>query len=293
VISGILPVDKPSGWTSHDVVARIRRMAGQKQVGHAGTLDPLATGVLVIVLGEATKLSSYLMESEKVYQADIVLGATTATDDAETPPTPRMDTSHLSDGVLRRAARTFVGEIDQIPPSYAAVRHRGEKLYTLARRGEEVHPEPRRVTVHAIDLLGWEPPLLRLQVRCGAGTYIRSLARDIGALLEVGGYLGALRRVASGRFTVECCARLDDLSGAAAITEHLYPPDHAVLDWPVAILDGETVRRVRNGQQVSWAVDSDSMPRIRLHDDSGTLIGLGSYDRGLIKPFRVFSQHTD
>jgi tRNA pseudouridine55 synthase len=286
VISGILPVDKPAGWTSHDVVARIRRLAGQKAVGHAGTLDPLATGVLLVALGNATKLSSYLMESSKAYLACVVLGATTVTDDAEAPLERSASIAHISRADIDRCLATFVGDLDQVPPRYAAVRHGGQKLYQLARKGVEVQPEPRRIHIERIDPLSWRPPRLTVRVTCGAGTYIRSLARDIGARLGVGGYLHALRRTASGSFSVDGCVPLHALQSRDDVLTALAPPDRALLGWPAAVLDDADVERVQHGMALSFDVAAQG--NLRVYDAEGRLMALAGTAGGVLRPFRVF-----
>lgn len=286
MISGILPVDKPAGLTSHDVVARLRRVTSQRQVGHAGTLDPLATGVLILVLGSATRLSSYLMHAQKVYCAEIVLGVTTVTDDAEAPLARLEDTSHLVETDIVASLTRLVGAIDQVPPAYAAIKRGGQKLYELARRGVDVEPAPRRVTIEAIDFLAWEAPRLRVRVRCASGTYVRALARDIGASLRVGGYLHALRRVASGSFTTREAAPLSQLSDASAVAGSLYPLDRAVLDLPAAALDADETRRIRSGQAVGLGVSGSGT--IRLYGPSGSLIALGECRGTMVRPIRVF-----
>ena len=251
MISGILPVDKPVGWTSHDVVARIRRLAGQKQVGHAGTLDPLATGVLLVVMGDATRLSSYLMESVKIYCAEVVLGVRTVTDDAEAPILEQRDVSTLDRDQVEACLPTFTGELDQVPPAYAAVRHGGEKLYALARKGVTVQPEPRRVVVHSIDLVSWRSPRARLRIQCGPGTYVRSLARDIGDTLGVGGYLHALRRTASGHFNVDQCATMATLSSEPRLEPYVQPLDRAVVNLPAVVLTADQVVQARMGRPIA------------------------------------------
>jgi tRNA pseudouridine55 synthase len=294
VISGILPVDKPLGWTSHDVVARVRRLAGQRQVGHAGTLDPLATGVLLLVLGDATRLSSYLMDSAKTYRADVVLGATTVTDDAEAPLLPRgggrmAEVSDIDRSAIDRCVRGFVGRVDQVPPAYAAARHGGEKLYALARKGVAVEPEARGVIIHSAEVESWEPPRLRLRIRCGPGTYIRALARDIGNSLGVGAYLHALRRTASGDFSVHDCWRLEAAEGDRPdpIAGAVLPAEYAVLTLPAVLLSAEEERAVRVGRPV--AVAGPHVGEVRLYGTSGTLIALGRQAEGRIRPFRVFA----
>lgn len=288
MITGVLAVDKSPGWTSHDVVARVRRVAGQRQVGHAGTLDPLATGVLLLVLGGATRMSGYLMESTKIYCAEVVLGARTATDDAEAPLLDSADTRHLDRAAVEACLRRFTGEISQVPPAYAAVRVKGERLYKLARRGMAPAPAPRMVNVYSIDLQEWAPPRLRIRVACGPGTYIRALARDLGDALGVGGYLHALRRVASGLFTLADCQSIDVLSDPGAVRAAVMPPDVAVLDWPAAILTVPEERAVRSGRPVS-VEGPGNREQLRLYDGRGRLVALGERRAGLVKPFRVFS----
>lgn len=286
MIDGILPIDKPAGWTSHDVVARVRRVAGQRQVGHAGTLDPLATGVLVLVLGSATRLSSYLTHTEKVYCAEVVLGATTVTDDAEAPLEHYQDAAHLVETDITEALARLVGQIDQVPPAYAAIKRGGRKLYELARQGIDVEPVPRRVTIDTIDLLAWHPPRLRLRIRCASGTYIRALARDIGTSLGVGGYLHALRRVASGSFNTLDAVTLPRLRDVASVAAAAYPLDRAILDLPAATLDPDETRRIRNGQAVTLGVAGSGT--IRLYGTAGKLIALGECRGTTVRPIRVF-----
>lgn len=295
MFSGILPVDKPAGWTSHDVVARVRRLLGQRQIGHAGTLDPLATGVLVLLLGKATRLSSYLTASTKEYCADVVLGATTVTDDAEAPLQAQAESSGVSRSDLERCLSGFVGRIEQRPPAYAAVRQGGEKLYVLARKGVAVDPPARQVSIHAVEIEDWIAPHLHLRVQCEAGTYIRSIARDIGAALGVGGYLHALRRISSGRLTLQDCASLEDLTDASLVRQHLLPLDVAVLDLPALVLARPEAEAVQMGQPVRLGSVSPHPPtpisdtEVRVYGDWGTLIGLARVSGGMIKPFRVFS----
>lgn len=291
MLSGILPVDKPLGWTSHDVVARVRRLVGQKAVGHAGTLDPLATGLLLVVLGEATKLSSSLMEGEKIYRVEVVLGATTVTDDAEAPLATRAPLPPLSLAQIEACLQRLVGTIAQTPPRYAAVKRGGQTLYSLARRGIEVEPEPRQVTIRAIELEGWEVPRLSLRVTCAPGTYIRSLARDIGACLGVGGYVHALRRVASGSFSVAQAAPLATLQTRPEVIQALEPPDRAVVHLPAAVLTTEQARQVRHGAAVP--VGGNAANTVRLYGPDGQFLALAeARDQGL-KPFRVFATEGD
>lgn len=288
MITGILPVDKPLGWTSHDVVARVRRLSGQKAVGHAGTLDPLATGVLVLVLGKATRLSDDLMGTTKVYCAEVVLGATTATDDAEGEVAARAPIGDLSradtDAVLQR----FVGEIAQVPPMYAAVRKGGERLYVLARRGETVEREPRRVTIYSIEIIAWQPPRLRLRVRCSPGTYIRSLARDIGEALGTGGYLHALRRTRSGTIGISETAPVGALGDREDVERALLPPDRAVAGRPALLLTASEEAHILNGRAIDAGIRADGS--VRLYGATGELVALGRAVAGRIEPYRVFGE---
>lgn len=202
-MSGLLVVDKPLGWSSMDVVRKVRDAAGFVKTGHGGTLDPLATGVVICCIGSATRAVESLMGMPKVYDTRIDLSAFTKTDDAEAEreevdvPTPP------SEGQVRAALDAFVGEIEQVPPLYSAVHVDGKRAYKLARKGEEVELEARTVRIDAIDILAYDYPHLRVEVRCGKGVYVRSLARDLGKALGTGGYLSGLRRTAVGPYTVE------------------------------------------------------------------------------------------
>jgi len=287
LISGILPVDKPLGWTSHDVVARVRKLTGQRQVGHAGTLDPLATGVLLVMLGQATRLSSYLMAAPKAYCAEVVLGAFTATDDAEAPAQDVTAVTCLTRTDIERCLLSFLGSIRQTPPAYAAVRQGGEKLYALARKGVPVEPVSRQVEVHGIHVQAWSPPRLMLGIECGSGTYIRSMARDLGAALGVGGYLHGLRRVASGTFHAKACYTLPELESAASIEECLEPLDRAVLELPAAVLHAVDAQRVQHGLSILAERQTDGL--VRLYRTEGTLLALGEATGRQIKPVRVFT----
>lgn len=287
MITGILPVDKPLGWTSHDVVARVRRVAGQKAVGHAGTLDPLATGVLILVLGRATRLSDELMGTTKIYCAEVVLGAATATDDAEGEMIRHASTEGLSREAIEAAVGRFIGAIEQVPPRYAAVRKGGERLYVLARRGETVEREPRRVSIERIEVLSWEPPRLRLRVVCGTGTYIRSLARDIGEVLGTGGYLHALRRTHSGTIGLGETVPLEGLQEREDVERALLPPERAVIGRPALVLTSAEEAWIVTGRPIEY--EGVAQGSVRLYGSSGDLVALGRADAGRIEPYKVFS----
>ena len=201
--SGLVVVDKPAGMTSHDVVARVRRLAGTRKVGHAGTLDPMATGVLVLGLNRATRLLGHLMLTEKAYDATIRLGVATTTDDAEGEVLATAPTDGLDEASIRGVLAGFVGEIDQVPTAVSAIKVDGVRAYQRVRDGEQVELEPRRVTIHELTVHDVSGPDVRITVRCSSGTYIRAIARDAGAALGVGGHLTALRRTAVGEFGLD------------------------------------------------------------------------------------------
>jgi tRNA pseudouridine55 synthase len=200
----VLLIDKPFDWTSFDVVRKLRRLVRTKKVGHAGTLDPLATGLLILCTGKLTKSINDYMAQEKEYTGTMVLGASTPTYDLESEPQPQKDPSFLTpDAVMEKIAKDYTGEIMQIPPIHSAIKVNGKRVYELARKGKEVKLEPRRVMIGAFEITGFRLPVLDFRVVCSTGTYIRSLANDLGASLGCGGYLGSLRRTRIGEFRVE------------------------------------------------------------------------------------------
>ncbi len=216
-VDGFAVIDKPAGWTSHDVVARCRKVFGQKRVGHAGTLDPDATGVLLVGLGRATRLLKFVGDLEKAYVGEIVLGVATTTLDASGEVTGTWDMSSATVDDVRAAAARFVGDIDQIPPMVSAVQVGGQRLHALARKGVELERAPRPVTVHSFDVFGEpEPGVFAVDVVCSTGTYIRTLAADMGEALGGGAYLRNLRRRAIGSFAVDDAVPLDALTTDAA-----------------------------------------------------------------------------
>ncbi len=210
----VLPIDKPKGWTSFDVIRKLRRLLGVRKVGHAGTLDPMATGLLIVLVGQATKLMQRFMQLPKEYTGTLRLGETTPTYDAESDVVERRDISHLSDADLDTARRSFLGTIRQQTPSYSAVRVGGERLYRKARRGEEVNPPFREVEISHFELTSREGPDVSFVVRCSKGTYIRSLAHEFGQVLGVGAHLVALRRTAIGDYSVDDAWTIDQLREA-------------------------------------------------------------------------------
>ena len=296
---GILVVDKPAGPTSFAVVERVRRATGAAKAGHTGTLDPAATGVLAVCLDDAVKLQHWIMEGDKAYEALVLLGAATDTEDAEGRVTARGDPSGLTFEKVAAALLAFVGEIEQVPPMFSAVRVAGKRLHESARAGKEVERAPRRVVVHALDLLGFEPAedglaRARIAVRCGKGTYVRTLASALGQSLGVPAHLGALRRTASGPFSIDGALPLDEverLAGAApaALAARLVSPADALRAFPVVQVAPEEVRALAQGK---------TLPReapgalCRALDAQGALVAVvaPAEGGGALKPVRVFVQ---
>ncbi len=222
-VVGFLNIDKPSGWTSHDVVAKLRRVTRVRRIGHAGTLDPLATGVLVMCIGVATRLSDYLMDGDKRYRATLHLGIETSTWDGEGEVIAERDSTAVTRENLAAACAGFVGEITQTPPAYSAIKRNGQPMYRLARRGREVELPPRHVTITEITILSFEPPLTTIDVACSKGTYVRSLVHDVGVTLGCGAFLSALRRLRSGPFVIEEAMPLPEIT-SENWREHVVAP---------------------------------------------------------------------
>ncbi|GIV84311.1 MAG: tRNA pseudouridine synthase B [Candidatus Roseilinea sp.] len=267
-MDGLLIVDKPRGMSSHDVVARARRLLREKRIGHAGTLDPLATGVLVLCVGQATRLSEYLLGEDKSYEGVIRLGQRTTTDDAAGEVVEARPVPPITPERLRQLEAQFTGAIAQIPPQFSAIQKGGQRAYALARQGRPVELEPRPVTVYALQLMPHdgagtaEIGHLRIVVRCSAGTYIRALARDIGEALGCGGHLIALRRTQVGRFTLADAVTLERIEAAAgegSAAALLLPMDRAVAEWPAAYLSDEDARRLQRGQAITPTRGGDTM----------------------------------
>ncbi|NJN79625.1 MAG: tRNA pseudouridine(55) synthase TruB [Anaerolineales bacterium] len=276
-ISGALVVDKPVGMTSHDVVQAIRNGTGLRRAGHTGTLDPRASGVLVILVGPAVRLSEYVSASDKRYQAIIRLGGTTDTFDGEGKFTPSKDPLNVTEAEFEEALKTFVGEIEQTPPPYSAVKVQGRKAYEMARKGEEVELEPRKILVHHLEVLEWTPPEVVIDVHCSSGTYVRSLANDLGQKLGCGAYLVGLRRTKSGRFTLRDATPLRKLQEAFTAGnwyQYLIPAAEALGDWPSVELNPDEVEGVRHGHRVK-AKEADTVnEKVRGISTQGELVAL-------------------
>ena len=276
-ISGALVIDKPVGMTSHDVVQAIRNGTGLRRAGHTGTLDPRASGVLVILVGPAVRLSEYVSASDKRYQAIIRLGGTTDTYDAEGKFTPTKDPSKVTEAEFEEALKTFVGEIEQTPPPYSAVKVQGRKAYEMARKGEEVELEPRTITVHHLEVLEWTPPEVVIDVHCSSGTYVRSLANDLGKKLECGAYLVGLRRTKSGKFTLRDAVPLRKLQEAFTAGnwyQYLIPAAEALGDWYAVELSPDEVEAIRHGHRVKVKPADAAQEKVRGVSTQGELVAL-------------------
>lgn len=297
VVSGVLVVDKPVGLTSHDVVQIIRRGTSIRRAGHTGTLDPRASGVLVILIGPAVRLSEYVSASDKRYQATIRLGVSTDTYDAEgeyvEPIRPTISVRDITEDQFQDALMQFVGEIKQVPPPYSAVKVQGRKAYEIARNGEEVVLEPRTINVYSLDLLEWSPPEAVVDVFCSSGTYVRSLANDLGKALGCGAHLIGLRRTKSGRFTLRDAVplrRLQEAFTAGNWYKYLIPAAEALGDWPMIELDPDQVELVRHGHRVPAELGSNGWARGV--SEAGDLVALMEVDATTNEwqPRKVFFQ---
>ena len=278
--AGVMNIDKPAGATSFSVVAHLRKVTSARRVGHAGTLDPLATGVLPILFEAATRLSEFALKLPKTYEANVHLGFRTATDDAEGEPEPVAPADGVAEEDVRRALGRFVGRIEQEPPAFSAVKVDGQRSYKRARHGDLTRPAARLVEIHAAELLDFQPgerPVARVRVTCGSGTYLRSLARDLGEALGVGGYLGQLTRTAYGGLRVEDAVAPDVLIDLDAVQRHLLPAEAVLPEMQPVRLTAEQEAQVRLGRPVRVLPEPRPGP-LRAHDDRGRLVALGHTD---------------
>ena len=283
MIDGALLLDKPLGLSSNAALQAAKRALGAKKAGHAGTLDPLASGLLLVLFGEATKFAGPLLDADKEYLATLKLGVRTSTGDAEgtvLEERPVEVTPAQLDSVLGR----FRGSIQQVPPMHSALKRDGVPLYKLARKGESVERAGRQVEIRSLELLGFAPPLVELRVRCSKGTYIRSLAEDIGAALGSGAHLGALRRTAAGGFRIDEAVTLDELGAAAR--ERLLPLASLLAGFPATQLDAASEARLRNGQPLQISGLREGL--CALYRADGAVIGLArAHADGILKAVRL------
>ena len=294
MIDGVFNIDKSAGMTSHDVVGKVRRIVGQKRVGHAGTLDPDATGVLLVCVGHATRLADLLAEQGKRYRATLSLGTTTSTEDASGLVLSEADASHVTHDQLAAIIPSFVGNILQTPPMVSALHHHGQRLYDLARQGIEVEREARTIHIDSIDLLNFIPGTRAqalLDVVCGKGTYIRTLCADLGARLGVGGHMASLRRTAVGSFLTDTpsSVTLEQLA-ENGIDNYLVSPSNAVAFLPQRQVTGDELSDLDNGKQLVAPPKSSPGALMRLVGAEGTLLGLGRVTQNgtMIQPEKVF-----
>jgi tRNA pseudouridine55 synthase len=285
--NGLLVIDKPPGITSRAAVDRAAGWFPRKaRIGHAGTLDPLATGVLVLCVGTATRLTEYVQRMPKIYRAGIVLGAASDTDDADGTITPTPNAALPERTKLEQELAAFVGNIEQVPPAFSAAKVAGRRAYSLARKGEDVCLAPRTVRIDRIDVADFAYPRLEIVVHCGKGTYIRSLARDLGRALGCGGYISSLRRLAIGAFTETSAISLD--TEAALAREHLLPTWRAVQNCPPIRLSDEELTKLRQGQRIPRPFGAyDNVGAIAVADNAGRTVAVIEVVEQWARPIKV------
>ncbi|GAB7054028.1 MULTISPECIES: tRNA pseudouridine(55) synthase TruB [Paenibacillus] len=308
-LEGILPIWKPKGFTSHDVVAKVRRIIRIKRIGHTGTLDPQVTGVLPLCIGRATRLVEYVQEMPKAYEAVLRLGLCTDTQDMSGQVLQRLENpgGRVTPQQVTETIAQFVGTMEQVPPMYSAVKVEGKRLYELARQGVEIERKARTVTIYSIEVLktDWsgEFPEVRFRVKCSKGTYIRTLCADIGAALGIPAVMGELVRTSSGNIGPEQCLTLEqveELHERGALSDKLIPMEHVLSCLPSVRLDDESARRALSGQKIRlepahWPQtdnsQADSGKPIAGFSGEGRLIGIFEWDprRGLLLPNKIFS----
>ncbi len=288
-MNGILLIDKPSGWTSSDVVAKLRGVLHEKRIGHAGTLDPMATGLLVLFVGRATRACSFAEADDKEYHAGLRLGLTTDTQDVTGRTLRESDASFIAEETLREALAGFEGEIGQIPPMYSAIKQNGKKLYEIARRGGEVERKPRPITVYRLALTGRDGEDWLLDIECSKGTYVRTLCHDIGESLGCGGCMSALRRVRAGAFSVQEAHTLPEVIAAVAegrAEELLLPLDGLFAAHPALSVGAEAERRIRCGNDAALPDTPDGVWRV--YGESGNFLALCRTEAGALKTIKSF-----
>ena len=285
--AGVLPVDKPVGPTSHDMVARARRSLNERRVGHTGTLDPFASGLLLLCVGKATRISEFLTGLDKSYDAVALLGVATDTEDLRGEAVSRSEGwKALPRTAVEEALASFSGDIQQVPPQFSAKKVKGEAMHRRARRGERVELEARPVHIHALELTGLELPEVRFRVRCSSGTYVRSLARDLGAVLGVGAHLTALRRTAVGGFGVDDALAPEALDDGARVDSAWISPLAALAHLPRVNVDAAAAGELRHGRAVALSAAVDA-PAVAVALE-GELVAVGQVSGSVLKPRKVF-----
>lgn len=293
-LDGVLVIDKAKGPTSHDVVASLRRILQLRRIGHCGTLDPLASGVLVMCLGRYTRLNKWLSNVDKDYEATICLGATSETGDAQGPI--RQESGFVTPVIddITNQLQDFCGEIDQVPPAYSAVKVGGVRSYKRARRGEDVELQARRIKIHSIELLRYNFPQLLVRISCSSGTYIRSLAADLGSALGTGAYLADLRRLRVGCLGLDMALTLDEVVDHTltdSLDEVLAHPKQALNGLAKVELSADKLIDFTHGKSVEHPLISGGEDRdCAVFDSGATLFGIAKWEKGLLRPFCVLQQ---
>ena len=283
-MNGIVIVDKPQGWTSQDVTARLRRVFNTRRIGHGGTLDPMATGVLPVFVGRATRSVEFFEHAEKTYETVLRLGLTTDTEDISGTVLSEQD-AFVTGEQLEAVLQKFRGEIMQVPPMYSALKINGQKLVDLARKGREVERQPRPITIHELTLLGMEADGIHLRVRCSKGTYIRTLCKDIGEALGCGGCMAALRRVTAGEYTIEESVPLQTLLETEDPEQYLRPVDSMFRNYPAVTLTEKQELRCRNGNSFSIQLEDGTY---RAYGKDGEFLMLAKVDGGVMSTIKSF-----
>ncbi len=283
-MNGIVIIDKPQDWTSQDVVSKLRGVLHTKRIGHGGTLDPMATGVLPVFVGRGTRAVEFFEHAEKTYEATLRLGLTTDTEDITGTVLTQQD-AFVTGSMLEEVLSRFRGEILQVPPMYSALKVNGQKLYDLARKGREVERQPRPVTIHELTLLGMEAQGIRLRIRCSKGTYIRTLCKDIGEALGCGGCMAALRRVQAGEYTIDEAVPLAALIASDDPEQFLRPVDTVFRNYPGVKLTPKQELRCRNGNRFSVSLEDGTY---RAYGQNGEFLMLAKVDSGVMSTVKSF-----
>ncbi len=291
---GFLNVNKPRGKTSFSIVAQVRKLTGEKRVGHAGTLDPLATGVLPICIGQAARLVEYISDFNKTYRAEIELGITTDTYDAEGKILQKVDANYVTRQMVEEVLGSFRGEIIQETPAFSAVKYHGKPSYALTRKGIKVTPKTRLARIERIEIVDWRPSLVTLEIDCGKGTYIRSIANDLGRKLGCGAYLKNLVRLRYGVFNIVDALTIEQVEEACQIgfwQQLLYPMDSVLSIFPSAVIGEDTERTLCNGNAISLK-DCQSNTLCRVYNYCGNLVAVVRFEpeRNLWQPEKVFGK---
>lgn len=291
-VNGILLLDKPAGMTSNAALQAVKKLYAARKAGHTGSLDPLATGLLPLCFGEATKVSGFLLDADKDYQVLCRFGERTSTGDAEGEVIEQRPVDNISEQQLRTVLDEFLGDIEQIPPMYSAVKHKGERLYKLARQGVEVEREPRQVTIFDLDLVHFEAPTAEIRVRCSKGTYVRTLVEDIGERLGCGAHVAGLRRLGVGPFDDSRMVTMEQLESVAAeghyaLDQLLLPMESGLMQWPDVRLSGDAAFYLRQGQPV-LVPKAPTTGWVRLYEGDSRFLGMGEIlDDGRVAPRRL------